>query len=361
MWLFVIGAIVMAAVLLLLFLPVTLALYTLLLAALTQLWRDKNHGYQTAVYVGRVSHTRLVPVVHSFSYPLFMCAVDLEEVETLWGTTTTTTTSGAAAAALWPLSTIIQFRATDHYKNGEGGNEGSLIERTFSLIKERTNNKQQFSLQTHRIVLLTHLCYYGYCFNPVSFYYILKRKDNKVDAIVTEVSNTPWNEMHVYVLHPSSMDVVEQQCVCVKQSSQETTTTTITNQVLFEKTFHVSPFMAMDYMYDWVFSEFSSNGDHPMFIHASMKKANTNAVEFTATVQLHRQPLSSVAWQVVKFPMYCAIIQVWIHIEALRLFIKGVAFQPHPNGSETTASRIIGNIMTPLFAIKHWLTNKKQD
>jgi DUF1365 family protein len=165
-----------------------------------------------------------------------------------------------------------------------------------------------------------------------------------MDAIVTEVSNTPWNEMHVYVLHPSSVDIE-----CVKQSSQGT------NHV-FEKTFHVSPFMAMDYMYDWVFSEFSSD---PIIIHASMKK--TNAVEFTASVELHRQPLSSIAWQVVKFPIYCAIIQVWIHIEAFWLFTKGVAYQPHPKGSETTASRMIAKIMTPLFAFKHWLTNKKQD
>lgn len=326
MWLFVVGAIVTAV----LSIPIALALYTLLLAAITQ-WRD--YGYQTAVYVGRVSHTRLVPVVHSFSYPLFMCAIDLDEVEELWGS--------ALSSALWPLSTIIQFRSSDHYKNGEGG-EGSLAERTFSLIKERTN--QHFSLQTHRIVLLTHLCYYGYCFNPVSFYYILKREDNKMDAIVTEVSNTPWNEMHVYVLHPSSIDIE-----CVKQSSQGT------NHV-FEKTFHVSPFMAMDYMYDWVFSEFSSD---PIIIHASMKKKN--AVEFNASVELHRQPLSSIAWQVVKFPIYCAIIQVWIHIEAFWLFTKGVVYQPHPKGSETTASRMIANIMTPLFAFKHWLTNKKQD
>jgi DUF1365 family protein len=90
-----------------------------------------------------------------------------------------------------------------------------------------------------------------------------------------------------------------------------------------------------------------------------MKRNDT--VEFTASVQLSRQPLSHITWQVVQFPIYCAIIQVWIHIEAFWLFVKGVAYQPHPQGSETTASRMIANVMTPLFQLKDWLTYKKQD
>jgi DUF1365 family protein len=327
MWLFVVGAIVTVV----LSIPITLALYTLLLAVLTT-WPDS----ETCVYVGRVSHTRLVPVVHSFNYPLFMVAVDLEEVEQLWGSN-----SNSTSALLWPLSTTIQFRSTDHYKNGEGG-EGSLIEKTFSLLKEKTN--QEFSLETHRIVLLTHLSYYGYCFNPVSFYYILNRHHGNTDAIVVEVSNTPWNEMHTYVLHPESEDIES-----VKQSLEKT-------NYVFEKTFHVSPFMAMEYLYDWTFHQLN---DNVVIIQASMKRNDT--VEFTASVQLSRQPLSHVAWQVVKFPIYCAIIQVWIHIEAFWLFIKGVAYQPHPQGSETTASRMIANIMTPLFQLKDWFMHKKQD
>jgi DUF1365 family protein len=327
MWLFIIGAIVTVV----LSIPITLALFTWILSALTT-WRDSK----TCVYVGRVSHTRLVPVVHSFNYPLFMAAVDLEEVEQLWGSN-----NSSSAELLWPLSTIIQFRSTDHYKNGEGG-EGSLTEKTFSLIKERTN--QEFSLRTHRIVLLTHLSYYGYCFNPVSFYYILNHQDGNTDAIVVEVSNTPWNEMHTYVLHPESEDLES-----VKQSLQKT-------NYVFEKTFHVSPFMGMQYLYDWTFYQLN---DDVVKIHASMKRNDT--VEFTASVQLSRQPLSHITWQVVQFPIYCAIIQVWIHIEAFWLFIKGVAYQPHPQGSETTASRIIANVMTPLFQLKDWLTRAKQD
>jgi DUF1365 family protein len=95
----------------------------------------------------------------------------------------------------------------------------------------REKQPRIFSLETHQIVLLTHLLYYD-CFNPISFYYISNRQDGNTDAIVLEVSNTPWNEMNTYVLHPESEDIES-----MKQSLEKT-------NCVFEKTFHVSPLMA---------------------------------------------------------------------------------------------------------------------
>lgn len=347
-WLFVIGGIVT----LLVSIPVTLALYTLLLAALTHYqWRNNEKEYNTALYVGRVSHTRLIPVVHSFQYPLFMCAVDLDETEQLWG---------GNHSSLWPLSTVMKFRNEDHYKNGEGVDESdsSLTERSFNLVKERTSGKFSPSPETHRILLVTHLCYYGYCFNPVSFFYILQRGTNKLDALVLEVSNTPWNEMQCYVLHPSSVDVERVQPG--KPKTREDGSEVASTNYEFQKTFHVSPFMDMEYLYDWTFWEFPRSTD-PITLYASMKKGNVR--QFTANVDMKKIPFTpfSLAWQLIQFPIYCAIIQVWIHIEAFWLFKKGVAYQPHPKGSETTASRIIGSIMTPLFALKERIQNLRRE
>jgi hypothetical protein len=44
-----------------------------------------------------------------------------------------------------------------------------------------------------RITLLTHPRYFGYCFNPVSFYYVWAADGSGgLESVLAEVSNTPW-------------------------------------------------------------------------------------------------------------------------------------------------------------------------
>ena len=50
------------------------------------------------------------------------------------------------------------------------------------------------------IRLLTHLRYFGHCFNPVSFYYCFDAAGERVRAVVAHVTNTPWGDQHSYVL-----------------------------------------------------------------------------------------------------------------------------------------------------------------
>jgi len=51
---------------------------------------------------------------------------------------------------------------------------------------------------------------------------------------------------------------------------------------------------------------------------------------------------------------------VWIHYEALKLLMKGVQFIPHPEGSETGASKAIAVVTKPVFAamdiVDTWLS-----
>lgn len=51
-----------------------------------------------------------------------------------------------------------------------------------------------------KIKLLTHLQYFGYCFNPISVYYVYNSSNTAVETVIAEVSNTPWMEMHLYIL-----------------------------------------------------------------------------------------------------------------------------------------------------------------
>ena len=42
--------------------------------------------------------------------------------------------------------------------------------------------------------LLTHLRMFGHCFNPVSLYYCYDARDERVETVLAEITNTPWNE-----------------------------------------------------------------------------------------------------------------------------------------------------------------------
>jgi len=335
-------------------------------------WSD----LETALFSGRVSHTRFQPATHAFSYPLFFCCLDLNEVDRIFRGTSN----------LWPLSLLMQFRDCDHLKNGEGVEENadnSIHSRICRLVSERTKGKCTPGPES-RILLVTHLSYFGYCFNPVSFYYILKEKKSSalpdIDAVVAEVSNTPWNEMKCYVLHPDSQDITTVKPGRVKNDSglavphfpsdsdDDRANSELHNQkycdstlasvnYIFPKTFHVSPFMEMDHTYDWTF--WMPRRDR-IVVSTTMIKKETKF--FNAYFDIRRQPFHPLrlCWQLVRLPAYCAIIQIWIHMEAFWIFLKGVEFVPHPEGTETSASRIIGSLMAPFFAAKDWINNRRQ-
>jgi uncharacterized protein len=327
----------------------TLILLTTVILAILTCWRHQFLDSKSRLFTGRVSHSRKVPKLHSFSYPIFMVLVNLED---------------NLMDDMYPLSLIMSLRDDDHYKNQEGlqiDNEGEtrttllLLHRTLRIVAEKTETKFQPNLESHYVLLLTHLRYYGYCFNPVSFYYVVRRDTFQIDAIVAEVSNTPWNEMQCYVLHENSIDIQQ-----VKPGRSYQGSTPGINY-LFRKTFHVSPFMDMDFLYDWTFWDIplpQATSSSTLRINTSMYKA-TN-LQFQAILQMSDAGWHpyTIAWHLVRFPVFCFILQIWIHIQAFWLFIKGVEYVPHPDGTETTASLIIGNFMAPAFALKAWYDGK---
>ena len=257
----------------------------------------------SALYVGRVWHTRFLPIKHSFTYPIFIFGLNLNEIYHTESSDTSTTTASKKETShnddiacrfhsmLWPLSLIVSFNPNDHLKNGEGNilnnktlddssttkvkgtttfkrkqSQKSFPDRIFQFIEERTNGSFKPNHQTHSIFLVTHLTYYGYCFNPVSFYFIHERHtaSQQLVCVIGEVSNTPWNEMHCYVLHPNSTDLVQCSCsvndgtAATNDNSNDTTHQRHeTTKYIFPKQFHVSPFMEMNYNYEWVFTNFS--------------------------------------------------------------------------------------------------------
>jgi len=130
-----------------------------------------------ALYRGVAQHQRRQPA-HSFSYSLAMFLLDIDRLD-------------EALVGLGPLAAVdrpalLAFRQSDHMINRRPGT--SLSDAVRNLAAERTGVRP-----TGQILLLTSLAYFGYSFNPVSFYYVFDAENpGLVDCIVAEVTNTPW-------------------------------------------------------------------------------------------------------------------------------------------------------------------------
>ena len=163
-----------------------------------------------------------------------------------------------------------------------------------------------------KITLLTHLRYFGFSMNPVSFYYCWDSEGKSVNHIVAEVNNTPWGEQYCYVMN----------CSFDKSSDMQ--------KFEFNKNFHVSPFMKMDQKYHWQFSIPSD------FINVNMSTDENEKLIFSAALNLKSIEMTNknlnlflIRYPFMTFKVFCAIY--W---QAFRLWIKGVPFIAHPNSKK---------------------------
>jgi DUF1365 family protein len=175
------------------------------------------------------------------------------------------------------------------------------------------------------IRLLTHLRYFGYAFNPVSFYYCFDAADQRVETIVAEITNTPWNERHAYVLPIS-----------------RATAHGAAQRFHFDKQFHVSPFWAMDMQYAWSFNDPAEK----LLVHMENWRAQDRV--FDATLTLDRKEISStsLARSLVRYPMMTASVVSSIYWQALRLWMKRTPFFSHPMTTMKSNDELAGKADT---------------
>lgn len=252
------------------------------------------------IYSGDVNHYRLQPHTHGFEYGLFMMYLDLQELPGLfrpflfW--------SSDAPALAW-------FRRSDHM----GDADVSLVDTVREFIFTQSGKRHHGPIR-----LLTHLRYFGYCMNPVSFYYCWSDSDEQLEFIVAEVHNTPWGETHCYLL-----DCRESQ----KQDDVYTFT--------FNKEFHVSPFMGMQQQYSW---RLSTPADELM---VDMDSYEAGVKVFHADMRFKRKTISgtSLASVLLNYPFMTARVISAIYWQALKLWLKKTPFYTHPKNIKQELSQ----------------------
>jgi DUF1365 family protein len=262
----------------------------------------------SCLYVGQVKHRRFSPKHHDFSYKLFYACIDLDEMDTVFDD-----------HRLWSVDStnIASFRTRDHLKafSCERGYDDTvpLVERVRDYLELSTGERYRGQIR-----LLTHFSYFGFRFNPVSFYYCYDDDNENLKMIIAEVNNTPWGEQHCYLI-PASDDIASDDIAPDDKSSSHI-------RYFTSKEFHVSPFMPMDIDYDW---RFSAPGDQ-LFVH--MENHRQGQKLFDATLKLEQQPLTArnLNTALLRFPFMTVKVVAAIYIQAFILLIKRIPIFDHP-------------------------------
>lgn len=165
------------------------------------------------------------------------------------------------------------------------------------------------AIHTGPIYLLANLRYFGHIMNPIACYYCFNEDETKLEYLVAEVNNTPWDERHSYVL-PGP-----QNNGWLKTS--------------FEKAFHVSPFNPMAMRYHWR----SNTPNRRLVLH--MENSSKGEKVFEATLSMSAQPISAKNLNrlLVRHPFMTMKIGFAIYWQALRLYLKGTPLYQHPKNT----------------------------
>jgi uncharacterized protein len=243
---------------------------------------------RSALYRGWISHRRLEPVEHSFRYRVQMALLDLDELPEAFD-----------RHPLWSArrAAPVRFRRSDYL----GDPRNPLADSARALVAERVGHRPAGPVR-----LLTTPRFLGLGFNPVSFYFLHGRDGNSLEAVIAEVTNTPWGERHSYVLDGRG------QAGALEGS--------------FGKTLHVSPFMPMEQTYSWRVGE---PGDR---LGVSISSEQEGRTVFEASLALERHPLTraEMTRALVTHPPAAATTLTRIYWNALKLKLKGAPYHPRP-------------------------------
>lgn len=252
-------------------------------------------GLRSCLYEGTIGHRRRIDVEHRFSQPIVLAYLDLDELDTAFG-----------AHPLWSTSrpAPVRLRRSDMH----GDPSWPLAAAVRSTLAAELG-----SAPAGPVRVLTHLRHWAWTFNPISLYFAFDADDTRVEAVLAEVTNTPWHERKAYALAAPPPAVAED------------------SGIRFAKELHVSPFMDLDL--DHVL-RFSPPGEERLTVGMDdHRQDETDQLVFSAGMVLRRRPLdrASMSHVLLHHRLPSHRVSAGIHLNALRLWRKGAPFRRHPH------------------------------
>lgn len=238
----------------------------------------------SAIYEGRVVHTRLRPRRHKLRYRVFSLLLDLGEAD---------------APLRLRLLGINRPAPLSFWESDHGDGEATGL-RQWVL---RQLDGVGISLARPRIEVLCYPRIFGYVFNPLTAYFCADG-DLGLRAIIYEVSNT-FGERRAYVMPAMERNgTVEHEC---------------------DKTLYVSPFVPMDCRYHF---RIRPPGDK-VLLH--IDETDKEGLLLRASFSGVAAPLTDAALLrvLLTYPLMTLKVIGAIHWEALRLWLKGVPMFHH--------------------------------
>jgi DUF1365 family protein len=251
---------------------------------------------------GAVGHRRLQPKPHGFAYDVGYYWLDLRKLAIL--------PSLSAKVAIDKFAAV-SFRRADYLRDvahAPTDLSSAVLELARKLLPTVTApSSVQLELlaltdEQLDVQMLAPLANYGVFFSPLTMYFIGQK--GQWHWMLAEVSNTPWNERHYYLV-PLVADGL--------------------TDYSHAKNFHVSPFNPIEMIYRWKVQVFEQK------LRVSITNFREERAVFSAWFDLQAEPLSesSLKNHLIRSPWQNVQIVIRIYWQALRLLIKGMPIYRH--------------------------------
>jgi len=230
-----------------------------------------------ALVVGRVSHSRLGQVRHSFRHSVYLWLVDLDAIP-------------EPPAFLRPFA---RFSSADHLGD--------------PALPIKVNVERFLALRGivlgdgARVLMLANARVLGHVFDPLSVFWCYDSRGD-LSCVVAEVHNT-YGERHAYLVHPDADGAAEQ-----------------------DKELHVSPFFDVSGGYQLRFAL------GPDLVATTVALRAAGSLAFCATFRGRPEPATPTALlkQLVRRPLMTQRNSVLIRMHGISLWLRGLPVRPRP-------------------------------